>query len=93
MAKVRPAEPDGPIIPRDYEVGLQPGTDRLRACPSNAKCLSGTRGEKKFTPPFVFFDQKGDAVGQLTRVALLRGGRDCADSQRELLQRRRAFMY
>ena len=65
VAKIKPAEPDGPIIPRDYEVGLQPGTDRLRACPSNAKCLSGTRGEKKFTPPFVFFDQKGDAVGNL----------------------------
>ncbi len=68
VAKIRPAEPDGPIIPRDYEVGLQPGTDRLRACPSNAKCLSGTRGEKKFTPPFVFFDQKGDAVGNLLEL-------------------------
>ena len=42
VAKIKPAEPDGPIIPRDYEVGLQDGTDRLRACPSNAKCLKNT---------------------------------------------------
>ena len=68
VAKVRPAEPDGPVIPRDYEVGLKDGTDRLRACPSNTKCLSGTRGEKKYTPPFVFFDQKGDAVGNLLEL-------------------------
>merc|ERR1711968_259080 len=31
-------------------------------------CLSGTRGEKKYTPPFVFFDQKGDAVGNLLEL-------------------------
>ena len=68
VAAVRPAEPDGPVIPRDYEVGLKDGTDRLRACPSNTKCLSGTRGEKKYTPPFVFFDQKGDAVGNLLEL-------------------------
>merc|ERR1719155_50400 len=68
VAKVRPAEPDGPVIPRDYEVGLKDGTDRLQACPGNVKCLSGTRGEKKYAPPFVFFDQKGDAVGNLLEL-------------------------
>ena len=68
VAKIRPKEEDGPIIQRPYEVGLTPGTDRLQRCPSTGKCLSGTRGEKKFTPPFVFFDQKGDAVGNLLEL-------------------------
>jgi len=64
----RTAVPDGPIIKRPYTVGLTEGTDRLQACPADNKCLSGTRGERKFTPPFVFFDQKGDAVGNLLEL-------------------------
>ena len=75
VAKIKPAEPDGPIIPRDYEVGLQPGTDRLRACPSNAKCLIGTRGEK-IHPALRVLRPEGRRRRQLVGVVVLGGGRD-----------------
>lgn len=57
----------GPTIERKYVVGPKPGTDRLRACPEGEVCLSSSRNEKAdcFVSPYVYFDQKGDAVGLL----------------------------
>jgi len=55
---------------RAYEVGLEVGTDRLRVCPDGRTCVSSTRGERASasTPPFVYFDQKGDALGNLLEL-------------------------
>eukprot|EP00629_Pelagomonadales_sp_RCC1024_P008432 CAMPEP_0119273792 /NCGR_PEP_ID=MMETSP1329-20130426/10956_1 /TAXON_ID=114041 /ORGANISM="Genus nov. species nov., Strain RCC1024" /LENGTH=431 /DNA_ID=CAMNT_0007274035 /DNA_START=102 /DNA_END=1394 /DNA_ORIENTATION=+ len=66
----KPSFDDGPLIERRYEVGLREGSDRLRECATKETCLSSTRGEgNNFkTPPFVFFDQKGDAVGNLLEL-------------------------
>ena len=70
VAPERAKIPDGPVIARPYEVGLAPGTDRLRRCPDGATCLSSTRVESASAavPHFVFFDQKGDAVGNLLEL-------------------------
>jgi len=66
----RPVIPDGPLIKRRYDVGLVPGTDRLRKCADGESCVSSTRSEEKSKtiPHFVFFDQKGDAVGNLLEL-------------------------
>mmetsp|Transcript_19274 Transcript_19274/g.29247 ORF Transcript_19274/g.29247 Transcript_19274/m.29247 type:complete len:387 (+) Transcript_19274:47-1207(+) len=60
----------GPTIERSYSVGVRKGSDRLQACPEDRPCLSSTRAENKnrLTSPYVYFDQKGDAVGRLLEL-------------------------
>ncbi|KAJ8604007.1 hypothetical protein CTAYLR_003350 [Chrysophaeum taylorii] len=67
VEKKREEPPPGPPIKRSYSVGLKDGTDRLRGCPEAERCLSSARAEKsdRTISPFVYFDQKGDAVGRL----------------------------
>ena len=57
----------GNVLFRSFTVGVQPGTDRLQSCPAKTTCVSSTRIEEKGkdVQPFVYFDQKGDAVGKL----------------------------
>eukprot|EP00634_Sargassococcus_sp_CCMP2135_P003671 CAMPEP_0198662874 /NCGR_PEP_ID=MMETSP1467-20131203/49516_1 /TAXON_ID=1462469 /ORGANISM="unid. sp., Strain CCMP2135" /LENGTH=426 /DNA_ID=CAMNT_0044399377 /DNA_START=110 /DNA_END=1390 /DNA_ORIENTATION=+ len=76
--ETRVPEPVGPPIERAYDVGLKAKTDRLQPCPAlENTCLSSTRaqapGSSKL-PAFVYFSQKGDAVGQL--LELLYGSQD-----------------
>lgn len=65
--RVRAEPPPGPPIERSYEVGPAPGTDRLRPCSTSEICVSSTRNERseRTVSPYVYFDQKGDAVGRL----------------------------
>lgn len=76
-ANVKRVEPEpGPPIERSYTVGLKGNSDRLQPCPGDSMCLSSTRvqtGDSKF-PGYVYFDQKGDAVGRL--IELLYKSRD-----------------
>lgn len=67
VERPRTEPPPGPPIERSYSIGLKPGTDRLQACPDNAACYSSTRTEKAnhVVSPYVYFNQKGDAVGVL----------------------------
>lgn len=76
VEKPRAEPPPGPPIDRSYAVGLRPGTDRLLACPDGHVCLSSSRYEKAelSVSPYVYFDQKGDAVGSL--IEALYGARD-----------------
>ena len=60
----------GPMIDRDYAVGRRGGSDRLQPCPKTGgrACLSSSEDESSVAmavAPFVYFVQKGDALGQL----------------------------
>jgi len=59
----------GPPIERDFATGRRASSDRLQKCPPNGKeCVSSSEedsGSSSFASPFVYFAQKGDAVGKL----------------------------
>jgi uncharacterized protein (DUF1499 family) len=58
----------GPKIDRDYLIGRRKGSDRLSPCPRGRTCLSSSEEDASsaaYVAPFVYFTQKGDALGQL----------------------------
>ena len=64
----------GPPIDRDFSVGRRPGSDRLQNCPpassssSRRDCVASSEEDvngQSFVAPFVYFFQKGDALGRL----------------------------
>jgi len=67
----------GPPIERKYTIGIKPRSDRLRVCEDGkGACVSSSRNERSEYAicPFVYFSQKGDAVGDL--IESLYGVRD-----------------
>ena len=91
VAKIRPAEPDGPIIPRDYEVGLPAGGRIDCGLVLPMPSVYQERGERK-TPPFCVLRPEGRRRGQPARIALFRGGRhgiNLLTAKGQLLQRHR----
>ena len=61
-----PALTAGPKVERPYLLGRRKGSDRLNTCPSAEPCLSSSADEKTVkTSPYLYFTQKGDALGGL----------------------------
>ena len=57
----------GPKIERDFAIGRRKGSDRLSPCPGSRACVTSSEdeGSASFVTPFVYFSQKGDALGNL----------------------------
>ena len=54
-------------IERDFAIGRRKGSDRLSPCPGGRACVTSSEeeGSASFVAPFVYFSQKGDALGNL----------------------------